>query len=83
MLKIISMEQKESFERFDESMKKAASRCRELGAMIKDKNWHNIGKQLDALAHNGVKIYKSKAIGRQELLKTIDRYNAKEAEKIQ
>lgn len=75
------MEQFESFERFDESMKKAASRCRELGTMVKDKNWLNIAHQLDALVHKGREIYGAKAISRQDLLKTIDRYNSDEASK--
>lgn len=67
-----SMELNESIERYKESLKKAASRCRELGEAQKNLDWNKIAFMLEGLLTKGTVIYNSKAIGRQDALAIVD-----------
>lgn len=67
-----AMELNESIERYRESMKKASSRCRELGIAQKNLDWNKIAFYIDSLLTDGMTIYNSKAIGRQAALAIVD-----------
>lgn len=68
----MSMQDVEIIERFVEGLKKASSRCRELGAIQKSKHWNDISANLDKLLANGLDLYKRKEISRQDALKILD-----------
>jgi hypothetical protein len=59
-------------ERFNEGLRMAASRCRELSKATKDSSWMRIAEQLNALRNNGVKMIDQRSIGRQ---KTLDQFD--------
>lgn len=62
----------ESFERFSEGLKKAASRSRELAVAQKDDQWNKVAFMLDSLCSKGNDIFRGRAIPRQEALKMAD-----------
>ena len=66
------MSLQESMERFSEGVKKAASRCRELGDAQKNRNWYKIAFNLEKLLSSGTEMYKSKAISRNDALAILD-----------
>lgn len=63
----------ESIERFNEGLKKAASRARELAVAQKNNNWRTIADNLDGIRHKGRTLYQSHALSRQETLVIADR----------
>lgn len=67
------MERAESMERFREGLKKAADCCRQLAAAQKNRDWTKIAFNLEGVLQNGVKIYQSKSISRNDALSMIDR----------
>ena len=69
----MTMQTTESFERFSEGLKKAASRARELGAAQKNRNWNKIGFMLEKLLKNGEELYRRKSISRQDALLILDK----------
>lgn len=66
------MTEAESFERFEEGLKKAASRARELGILFASDKWAEIAASFDLMRRNGAKFYHGAAISRQEALRMID-----------
>lgn len=62
----------EAFERFSEGMKRAASRARELGVSQKSNDWGNVANMLDGIRTNGEKMYRARALSRQDVLKMLD-----------
>lgn len=67
------MEEIEIFERFNEGLKKAASRCRELSKLQKNSDWAKTAFQIDKFLAHGTELYKAKALSRQEVLSMLDR----------
>ena len=66
------MELKETTERFDQGLLKAADRCRELAKMQRQPRWLTVASELDALRAKGMMMIKSKALTRQEALNAAD-----------
>lgn len=67
----------ESYERFQEGMKRAVSRARELGEAQKNADWNKIAFRLECLLDNGRKLFLSKALSRQAALKMIEERSKK------
>lgn len=74
------MSSQETIERFVEGLKKAASRCRELSKIQKNKMWLNVASGFDNMRINGVKIYEAASLSRQEILATVDAMVGKKIE---
>lgn len=66
------MQDNESIERFVEGLKKAASRARELGIAQKNSSWEKVAVMLDGIRTNGVKLYQSSALSRNDVLSMLD-----------
>lgn len=66
------MSLQETFERFDEGMKKAASRARELGHAQKNKNWFSVATQIEGLRAKALIMFKGPAISRKDALSILD-----------
>lgn len=64
----------ESVERFDESLKRASSRAKELGRLHNDKSWNSLASAIDGLRKNGIDIYESKQMSRQDVLSFLDKH---------
>lgn len=71
------MNENESIERFNESMKKAASRARELAAVLNSQDWTSVAANLDKLRATGLKLHAAKALSRAETLRMLDEHNEK------
>lgn len=67
---------KESIEWFEEGLKKAASRARELGRMQKVKHWDVIAKELDTFRTNGVYMANSYSRAWSAILNDVEHYRA-------
>lgn len=74
-----SMTPHESIERFSESLKKCASRCRDMAQMQKNPNWLAIAAHFDSLLAKGESFYRQKALSRQQSLEIADRVLANAA----
>lgn len=66
------MQESETIERFVEGLKRAASRARELAAMQKNDTWYTVATSLDNLRISGTKIFRGRALTRQDALKMLD-----------
>lgn len=66
------MTETETFERFSEGLKKAASRCRELGVVQKDRNWTKTAIQIEQFLAYGTQLYRASALSRREVLGLLD-----------
>lgn len=62
----------ESFERFSEGLKKAASLARELGDAQKNRHWNQIAFNLEMLLNRGQTIYGRRALSRDAVLGILD-----------
>lgn len=66
----------ESWERFEEGMKKAADRAEEIGRLQDNKdvaeNWRKTVYGIRRLLEDGRGIYRAKAISRQRVLEMLD-----------
>ncbi len=69
----MTMERNESIERFEEGLKKASSRARELGKAQNNSNWEKIAIGLDQMRSNGMAMYHAKAISRATALALLDK----------
>lgn len=76
------MEHTESFERFSEGLKKAASRARELGSAQKNRDWNKIAFNLETLIERGKTIYARRALSRDQVLAMLDSKVKKTDEKL-
>lgn len=62
------MEKAETIERWTEGLKRAISRCRELGkAQGKESDWNKVATQLEMLKVNGDKLMAGKALTRPQI----------------
>lgn len=68
----MTMERNESIERFEEGLKKAASRARELGKAQSNTNWEKVALGLDQMRSNGMAMYHAKAISRAAAIALLD-----------
>ena len=68
------MTERESAERFDESMKKAAARARELGQVQNSEDWLNVATNLDKVRKLGLKLLAARSLTRQETLAMLDQH---------
>lgn len=66
------MNEIESMERFTEGLKKAASRCRELGKLQQSNGWDALTASFEGLLRNGQKLYSSSVMSRHDALKMLD-----------
>lgn len=73
------MTEGESFERFDENMKKAVSRANELGIASGNEDWMAVAKNLELFRTTGAKLHRAKALSRSETLRMLDEQNDKAA----
>lgn len=62
----------ETTERWNESLKAASSRCRELGAAQGKTEWLDIASHIDGLRNKGMTMIKAKSMSREEILKIVD-----------
>lgn len=62
----------QSFEWFEESMKKAVSRAKEIGHLEKKNTWFQIATHLEKLRQNGGTMYRQKALTRQQVINMLD-----------
>lgn len=62
-----TMDKTESFERFSEGLKKAASRARELAAAQHNLDWTRIALSIDGLLDKGTRYYKNRAMSENEI----------------
>lgn len=62
------METPESWERFDQGLLRAASCCRELGAMTTINSWFDLSKQLLIMRKKGRSIYEAAPLSETEVL---------------
>ena len=62
----------ESFERFNEGLKKASSRAKELGRVQKNANWDKISEMLDGIRAKGEVFYKSKSLAEHQVQQMIN-----------
>lgn len=69
----MTMELSESIERFEEGLKKAAARARELAKAQKYNKWMELAAQLDKIRAQGMSIIRAKALTRKEELVAVDR----------
>lgn len=67
------MTPKESIERFSESLKKVASRFRELGSLSSNPGWNNLAVEMEKILAKGESFYRQKALTRSESLELADR----------
>jgi len=76
------MTEQESFERFDEGLKQAADRARELGKLQENKGWGQFAYQLDCLRKTGTAFYKQSPLTRQMALNMLDERMARERSRL-
>ena len=76
------MEAKESFERFKEGLKKAASRARELGIAQRNNDWNTLAFRIDDLARQGEIIYFRRALSHQAALQMLSARETKTNEDL-
>ncbi len=55
----MAMTRVESWERFEEGLKKASSRLRELDKLVKKKQWEKVAAGLDSILFSGRTLYRS------------------------
>lgn len=79
----MSMELEESRNRFDESMKRAVSRCREIGNQNQNLMWHGMANSLEKIRLKGVKMANSKGQSKSEIEADLKHLNEKAIEKLQ
>jgi len=70
----MSMDLQESRERYNESLKRAVSCCKELAALKKFDTWKNIAVSLEGLRLKGATMMKAKSEGRGEIERQIKQY---------
>lgn len=73
------MTPQESIERYNEGLKKAASRARELGKLQKNKYWDQIANSLDGIRDQGLKLFYGRPLTEQEVQQMIDKHATQEA----
>lgn len=66
----------ESIERFEQGLRKASSRARQLSKIQGSKSWEQIAINLDQLRQKGRLMYSQKGLTRQETLILADRISA-------
>lgn len=66
------MTPKESIERFSESLKKVASRFREMSAMQGNIGWTKLAFEMEKLLAKGETFYRQKALTRSQTLELAD-----------
>ena len=69
----------ESWERFNESLKRAGSCCRELSVMQNYPVWLEISESLEGLRAKGSKMAREKQISKAELDRQIGQWNRQTA----
>lgn len=62
----------ETFERFNESMKRAVSRAKELGHAQKNNSWFQVATHLEKLRQNGDHMYRHQVLTRSQTLAMLD-----------
>lgn len=77
------MELAESRDRFDESMKRAVSRCREIGNMNHNLMWHGLANSLEKIRLRGVSMANAKGQSKSEIESDLKHLNDKAIEKLQ
>lgn len=75
----MSMNIKESIERFDESMKRAASRAKELSVIYANPTWGAISKSLMDLGARGKELALAKSRSRSDIDRDIELHKARMA----
>ncbi|MFA7278756.1 MAG: hypothetical protein WC100_01520 [Sterolibacterium sp.] len=70
----------ESVERFYESMKKTASRCREMGRLTQSPHWLAIATALDGMRAKGQHIIEKEVMSQKQILASVEAYNDQLAE---
>lgn len=73
------MTEGESSERFNENMKKAVSRARELALVSGNTDWMAVADNLEMLRSTGMKLHHAKSLSRAEALRMLDEHNDKAA----
>jgi hypothetical protein len=63
----------EAVERFDQGMKKAASRARELAAAQKNRHWNKLAFQLEKIRDEAMRFYAAKPLTEQEVTRIVER----------
>jgi hypothetical protein len=76
------MQRYESLERWVEGMKVAADRCRELGKQVKQPMWGLIATNVDNLRIKGEAICRAKGLTRNQILASVDDFQAKRAASV-
>jgi len=71
-----NMELNESLERFEESLKRAASRARELAKIQRNHMWLQIAKSYEGFLDKGGKLARSRSRGKDQINTDIDNYKA-------
>lgn len=77
------MELSETRERFNESMKCAVSRCREIGSQSHNLMWAAVANSLETLRLKGLKMANSKSQSKSEVEADLKHLNDKAIEKLQ
>ncbi len=66
------MNDKETIERMDHGLRKAADALRKIGSVRKSNDYKLLADGVDKLRYNGMDLYRKKQISRQEALAMID-----------
>lgn len=66
------MTDRESWERFSESLKRAISRAKELGRAQLNNNWFQVAANLKKTLDNAETIYKNKSLTRAQTIAMLD-----------
>lgn len=77
------MELIETKERFNESMKRAVSRCRELSIAQKKHTWNQIADSLDGLRIKGMQMIDSKGLSKADIDRDIELHKKIMTNKVQ
>ena len=77
------MELIETKERFNESMKRAASRCRELSVAQKKHLWNQIADSIDSLRVKGMTMINSKGLSKADIDSDIELHKKIMTNKVQ
>ncbi len=75
------MELAESKERFNESLLRAVSRCREIGVQSNNIIWATIANSLDELRQNGMLFANAKSVSKSQVEADIKSYTDREIAK--
>ncbi len=62
----------EALERYNESLKRVASRARELGKAQQKPLWAQIAKSIEGIRERGITMAKARSIDKQEVDRQID-----------